>query len=225
MIGLTIWLLAASVGGWYLAERGLESPLQRAWVMHLWDFARTSRQTADLDLQQPFDLRVGDPIFTAGGAIRRIGEVTSVSEQSGQRKAGAVFYASAPPISERARVTYQQTPDSLEWVLRTMLPPEKRQQIAGELNRAFREKQEDILRALRPLVEDALRDAWAEAQRELPVAIARHRDELDRLGSKYQWEIVERELVPLVKASWQPSAWSWPSNGSAGCCSARPAAA
>ncbi len=205
LIGLAVWLLAAAAGGWYLAGRGPESPLQRDWVGQLWNFARASRRTVKLEFPQSFDVRVGDPIFAgSGGEIQQVGEITRVPQPSGQRNAEAVFYATAPVISASCRLTYHQPPDSLEWVLRTMLPTEKRQQIAGELKRAFQENQEEVLRALRPVVEDALRDAWAEAERELPHAIARQREALERLGSSYQREVVEREIVPLVRAEVWP---------------------
>jgi len=87
----------------------------------------------------------------------------------------------------------------MEWVLRTVLPAEKRRQIATELSGAFELHREEVVRVLRPVVEDALREAFLVVEQDLPPALERRRDELEQLGGKYQREIVEKELVPLVR--------------------------
>jgi hypothetical protein len=52
---------------------------------------------------------------------------------------------------------------------------------------------------LRPVAEDAVRDAMPVMERQLSVAWKRHEQDIERLGAKYRREIVEKELIPLVK--------------------------
>ena len=192
-------------GGWYLVGRGPDSAVQPGWAGALWNFATTPRRNGELELEPRCEIGVGDPIFAdQGGGFRQIGEVTFVLPQPGRPRVQAVFYATAPPLSSRSVLTYHQTPDSFEWVLRTMLPAEKRKQIADELKLAFDQNREEVLRQLRPVVEGAIRAALSAVEQEVPQAIARHRDDLERLGGKYQREILERQIVPLVRSEVWP---------------------
>jgi hypothetical protein len=197
--------VVAGAGGWYVMARGPDSAVRSSWAGALWNFAAAHRRFADLELEPRCELGVGDPIFAnQGGGIRQIGEVTQLLPQLGRPRVHAVFYAAAPPLSARSVLTYHQTTDSFEWVLRTMLPPEKRKQIADELKLAFDQNREEVLGALRPVVEGAIRAALSAVEQEVPQAIARHRDDLERLGGKYQREILERDIVPLVRAEVWP---------------------
>lgn len=205
LLGLALWLIAAGAGGWYLVGRGPDSAVQPSWVDAVWSFATNPRRLTDLELEQRWEIAVGDPIFAdQGGSLRQIGEVTCVGTQPGPPSVQAVFYATAPPLSPRSTLTYHQTPDSLEWVLRTMLPAEKRKQIADELKLAFEQNREEVLRQLRPVVDAAIRDALTAVEQEVPKTLGRHRDDLERLAGKYQREILERQIVPLVRSEVWP---------------------
>ena len=52
-------------------------------------------------------------------------------------RAEALLYSTAPRWADEAAVSYYTTPDSLDWVLQTMLPPEKRRQIAAEISETY----------------------------------------------------------------------------------------
>jgi hypothetical protein len=87
----------------------------------------------------------------------------------------------------------------LEWVLQTLLPPEKRAQIARELSGALELHRAEIMEALRPVIDASLPEALRVVEEELKVAVTERRKEWARLGGKYQREIVEQRLSPLAK--------------------------
>ncbi len=115
------------------------------------------------------------------------------------RDAEAMLYPSAPALSEHVELTYVATPDSLAWVVQSLLPPEKRTIIAGELSTALQAHRQEILNALRPVAEQSVRDALAVIEQDLPPVLARHRPELEAIAARYHKDIVEAEIVPLVQ--------------------------
>jgi hypothetical protein len=80
-----------------------------------------------------------------------------------------------------------------------MLPEEKRRQVAAELKRSFDQHSEEVVGLLRPIAEDAVRDAFSVVEADLTVALRKRNAELERLAGRYQRELVERELVPMVR--------------------------
>ena len=80
-----------------------------------------------------------------------------------------------------------------------MLPDEKRSRIAQEIMLSYEGHRAEILLAAKPVIVGGLRDALRIVEEDLAVAVARHRDALEQLGSRYQDHVVERELVPLLR--------------------------
>lgn len=206
--GLVVWSLLATVGIWYLG-RSLEgrgsSP--RRFVSQLWDYSVRPRTTVQLELPRYTLLAVGDPIFVyEGGQPRRVGEVAAVRHhETGQPShiawvtaADVVFYPNAPPL-HGCRLQYHRTPGDFAWALQTFLPPEKRTLLANELAAAFEQHQDKIVAALRPVVQQAISDAIAVVEADLPAALANHRQELQDIGARYQRDLVKQQVIPLVK--------------------------
>lgn len=184
-----------------MAGRGERSIVQPHLAPQLWRYATVQPQVAELTFDADCCARYGDPVFVIEGSksVRQVGQVSKVVRTEAGLKGEAVFYSTAPRLRAAARLSFHQPPDSMEWVLRTMLPLEKRRQISAELTGAFEQHQAEVIRLLRPIVEDGLREAFAVVEADLPPAIRRRRPELEKLGGKYQREVVERELVPLVR--------------------------
>ena len=210
LIGLLAWVSAGS-GLWWCVDQRLiaEGSIRSHLAPELWNYVTGELRTAELRMEEPAEIAVGDPIFIVTGpnSIHQVGEIRSVTDlqrdmparRAWAGEAEALFYPSAPPFGADAELTYYETSDSMTWVLQTMLPPEKRMQIARELSRAVEEHHVEILSALRPVVEESLRQAVLVVEQDLAKAIRRHRPELENLGSKYQQELVDEEVVPLVK--------------------------
>jgi hypothetical protein len=201
IIGLGIWIAAVIVGWWCMAGRGERSIVQPHLAPQLWMYVTARPQVAELKFDRDCYAKGGDPIFLVDGdkSIRRVGQVSKAVHSKDGLRGEAVFYSTAPRLRADARLSFHQPPDSMEWVLRTMLPEEKRRQISAEITGAFEKHQAEVIRLLRPIVEDGLREAFAVVEADLPPAIRRRREELEKLGGKYQREVVERELVPLVR--------------------------
>jgi hypothetical protein len=102
--------------------------------------------------------------------------------------------------------SFYETDDSLAWMVRTLIPPAKRQVIMEEINIAIAAHRDEILAALLPIVNDTLAEALVVVQDELPLSLQRHAAELEKLGAKYQGQIVEKKLAPLVKEEIWPIA-------------------
>jgi hypothetical protein len=209
LIGLLIWIGGIwAVWQIWAGSHTPQSQANTAAVEKLWEYATGHRGTAVLQSQYAFDAEVGDPIFILEGTeLRRVGEIALVRDpDSGQPtrratvcSAEAMLYSSAANITGDARLTYYSGGRSLEWVLETMLPPAKRQQITRMVHRAYEEHHEEILKALLPIVHKSLREGALVVERDLAKSIAAHKPELEELGRKYQKDIIEDKIVPLVK--------------------------
>lgn len=219
IVGIGIWLGLAGGAWWLVGERfsasGVVDQSSESGgvqglppAQQLWRYATAQRREAPFEMERPATLAVGDPIFVVDGQgdAVQVGEVLRVADAkgAGQRwttaAAGqALFYPQAPPLAPGARLEYYATPQSLDWVVQTMLPPAKRRLIAQELSVAFQQHQEEVLQALRPVVEESLRDALAVIEQDLPAVVRSHRPQLEKLGDKYRGPLLEQRLAPLVR--------------------------
>jgi hypothetical protein len=204
--GLCCWIAALGLGGWWLLGRGPQSAVVPAARRELGRYALGQRRVAELQFTAPCGAWINDPIFVIeeGRRFRHVGEITAIRAGTTTPYGKAVFYSSAPHFDARAHLTYYETPDSIQWVLNTMLTEEKRQQIAAELRSAFERNQEEIFRLLRPVADQSLRDLLRVVEEDLPPALEHHRTRLQRLADRYQREVVEKDLVPLVRAEVWP---------------------
>jgi hypothetical protein len=210
IVGALVWCLLGW-GGWQLAGGGDEAnrAARDRWSQELWQYTRGPERSVALRLAAAQVVAVGDPIFTRDeeGSLRRVGEVVAIgddghrppSREANVTQARAIFYPFAPPIGASAELTYMTTPQSLAWVTRTLLTDKRKEEIAAELSAAIEQHRGEIMAALRPVAEQSLREAIAIVEQDLPLALARHRDELQAIGARYQEEVVDKELAPLVK--------------------------
>ena len=209
LIGLMIW--AASVYAlWWISRSspGASSTAARL-VPELRSYWLGQERHVALRFHDPTDVTVGDPIFLLdqSGTMRRVGEVRELLEHGatlprrrGQiMEARAVLYPTGPRTIAGARLTHFTTPNSIPWVVNTLLTPERKQLVADELRTVIDEHQQELMAALRPVLENTIRDSWSVAEQELPEVLERHRGEIESLGAKYEREIVNQELVPLVR--------------------------
>jgi hypothetical protein len=215
LIGVCTWAAVAVLLWWCVDGRGEQtSQTNRRAARQLYEFAAGPRHTYDLELQRPTRLAVGDPVFVAkrDGGFRQVGEVRTVisprddeaTRYAVTEKADVLLYSSAPEVTGDTRLLYHTTPNSMEWVLQTLLPQQKQERVAAELADAFQEHHEEILAQLMPVVEASFRDGLVVVEEDLAASIASRRGEIEALGGKYQQDIVEKELVPLVRSEIWP---------------------
>ena len=208
--GLLAWLIGGGTVLWCASDHlqkqqeGTTKPSQQ-----LWSYATGQRQSAELEFDDKFVCSAGDPIYLVDheGDFHQVGEVRMVRTADGRHALNstaatygeALFYPTRNPIPVNATVTYHTTESSVQWVLETMLPAEKREQIGVEISNAFADHHEEIITALQPIVRESLYEVFGVIESDLPKVIAKHRSELEKIGGRYQADMVERELVPLVK--------------------------
>jgi hypothetical protein len=208
-LGAVVW----AVVGWLLWRGAIQPQAVSADgkntpVQDLVDFAAGKTSTARIETTDALDMEVGDPIFVVeGDIVRRIGEIRSLRDpdtgeptrRADAREAEAYFYSSAPAFPEGTKLTYYDSGRTMEWVLATMLPEHKRAEVTQLMKRAYAQHHEEILNALLPLVHRSLGDAFVVVERDLPASIQRHSARIEELGRKYQKDIVEEKITPLVK--------------------------
>ena len=109
------------------------------------------------------------------------------------------LYSSAPQIQSGDYFSYHNTPDSLEWVVQTMLPPRIREQIGALIVQAYRDHHQEIATLLRPVIVQTIRDAADVIRDEFNKSVAGRQEQIEKLSNRYQVELVEKQLIPLIQ--------------------------
>jgi hypothetical protein len=213
LIGLAFWcalfgVLWAAMGG-----QGETSPSNgRKYLSDLGGYYASTRRL-ELRLPKSCALAAGDPVFAADrtGSLQQVGIIVSCSAVTDSHLAAndtisaqAALFPSASETSLPVKAHYVSTGDSIEWVVQTMLPAERRKQIEIELAAALQEHHLEILEALQPVVNKSVREALAVLEQDLPLVLEKHRPELQAIAGKDKEEILKRELIPMVKAEVWP---------------------
>ncbi|MCA9057509.1 MAG: hypothetical protein KDA85_03385, partial [Planctomycetaceae bacterium] len=184
-IGLCAWL-AAGVAVYQLAAgrsgKAGSSVGDIAFDVGQWTADRRQLLHAASDV--PIRLAPGDPVLmtSAAGQTRQVGFVRSTG--TGDRVAADVreidllIYDQRLNQSEsQMQLEYHATPTSLDWVVQTMLPPDRQQEIAGLIADEWAANHEEFMEAIQPVIRESLRIAVAEIRMELPAAANRHREQ------------------------------------------------
>ena len=109
------------------------------------------------------------------------------------------FFSSQAEIVEGDFLSYHQTPATMDWVVQMMLPPYKRKEISDLISAAYREHYADIAQELQPILIQSVKDAANVVRETFYVSINERKEQITKLGNRYQVELVEQELVPLIK--------------------------
>jgi len=163
-------------------------------------------------------LAPGDPVFlkTADGSYRQVGRVrnhfspaleradSSVLERMAEfatQKASVVLYDDAirRAYPNGFRLEYHTTPTALDWVVRTMVTPERQQQIALLIAKDWEKHQEEIMVQLQPVVEESIARTIQAIDAELPTVLSAHQGDFAKLADRYQADVIRRQVVPLVR--------------------------
>ncbi len=206
-VGAAFWLIVIGAAGFWLFGSSSESGSNTN--RQLSQFVAGQRNRVDLDFERDIWIRSYDPIFyrTPGGnpefvqvgAIQRVESPDSKSDLITYTNwARAEFFSNSPEIDQNSRLTYYQTPESMDFVIKTMLPPEKRKQIARLITETYARHHQELFSQLQPILEKGLSDAGLVIQQEFKTSIENHRTELEKLGARYQEEFLEARIIPLV---------------------------
>ncbi|MEZ6094822.1 MAG: hypothetical protein R3C03_11410 [Pirellulaceae bacterium] len=141
-----------------------------------------------------------------------MGRITYVEAEADRDRVSAIaevvtaeIYSTVPRLyQENARVDFYETSKSLEWVVETMLPPEKRRQISTLILESLEEHREELWRELQPVLANVLHESQVILQDELKTAISKRRAEFERIAGSYQTEFIEKQLLPVVETEVWP---------------------
>ncbi len=152
-------------------------------------------------------LAPNDPIFlkNAEGRLVQIGRVRTafgltqdpVTTQSAILLMDEQQLRSVCPGS--FSLEYHTTPTSLDWVAKTLISPDRRDEIAGILARDWELQSAQVLSRLEPVLLQGLKQLAAAVEAELPAVLDRHRSDFAGLADRYQGELVQQKIVPLVR--------------------------
>ena len=207
ILGIVAWI-AIGVSAW-MAVRGTNATEQSSVVdvvggIRQWLAGATSERIAWSDTQ--IVLSPGDPLLMrqADGTFRQVGRVRNhyshEPKEAWTKQASVVFYnAVAAECPDGFVLEYHTTPTALDWVVRTMVPPERQQEIARLIADDWKSHREQVLTQLQPVLEKSLAHAVTAIEAELPAIIQDHRNEFGQLADRYQAEIIRKQIVPLVR--------------------------
>lgn len=203
-VGAIIWILIsiAACIGWN-RYAGQPTPAAQQLVEYWTEYPRQ----VELEFDLPMPVRVGDPVMQFEGDVAKmVGVICHVESPVSSRRdlvtttrAYAQLFGSAPDDLAGMELTYHSTPDSIEWVIQTMLPPATRQRISQLVVEAYRENQSEILAELRPVLEKTFQDATQIMREEFQQSVQRRDQQIQKLSQRYQDELVDEKLVPLVQ--------------------------
>lgn len=202
--GIAIWLaILLGLGAWLTG--GSSRDQQR--IQQLVRFATGSRRVVVLEFSADDLVQVGDPIFLEGGrGDPPIGRIVRV-ENPTSREVALVFsnyaeaelFSTAPPIDAEWTMTLHQAPQSMGWVIQTMLSPEIRTEIARLLTDAFVQHQAEISARLQPIVIEALERSGEVIRRDFQAAVMSRSERIKSISGRYQKDFVEEQLTPLLR--------------------------
>ena len=155
----------------------------------------------------PVGIALDDPVFfeTEDGRFCQAGHVSSVDgtrfrDPLVTSQVQIVLYDDAiHQFPEGWHLEYFTTPMSLEWVITMMIPPERQQEIAELIRQEWKVHQQDVMDELRPVMREGVRWAMRAVEADLSSIIQRHRADFRGLGDRFETEILQEELLPLIR--------------------------
>ena len=208
--GICIWIPVVSGLSWQFRHNLIRQGVSESDVAsQLWQFATGQRSGVELQADRDLLVANGDPIFlvTHDNHFQQVGEIRSVPsvDEHGRRvvqrtrTSRALLYPAARISPADVELVYHSSPGTMEWILKTVLPPEKQRQIAAVIASAVDAHQGEIVAAFTPIVKTSLQDAIEIVQEDIGPVIERHRGEIADLAEMYQREFSDEDLMPLVR--------------------------
>jgi hypothetical protein len=172
-----------------------------------------------LRFSEDVEIAVGDPVYHRGpeGVLSPVGEVRALVaggavvpamrawRGDGVREVLCTVRPGFPGgLTADARATLVSVPQSMAWVVRTLLPPERMRALVVEWNEGLLAQREELFRAIAPAVQRAVRDIQEVLVRDVPSVIKAHEGELAGMGQRLYQEIIEKEFYPLAETDLWP---------------------
>ena len=213
--GVLFWIVAVCCIFWTFAageKKETDSPAFSV-ATQLGDYFGNPLRSVELWCPEYQVLAFGDPVFIEGqDNTVRVGNISYIDFGEGYEEykkgdtktATVVLHGNAPELSPGDYVLLHETDQSMAWVIKTMLPPDMRQRIGELILAAWRDNEKELVSIFRPVVEKSVADAGLILKNDIQAAVERHREEFDRLAGRFKKDLLEKEILPLVKSEIWP---------------------
>jgi hypothetical protein len=170
-------------------------------------FASNQNRLVNVEFVQQQPLAVGDLVFLENsptyapiGYVSRAGDAESTTlDVIWADQATVTLFSNAPQMESGHFLTFHLPGNDTAWVIETMFPPTKRHEITRLIMEAYASDGAEILDAIRPIIANSLSDATGIVRTDFQAAIAKREDRLQMLSQKYRVELLERQLIPLMR--------------------------
>ncbi|MCC5828818.1 MAG: hypothetical protein JJU36_05165 [Phycisphaeraceae bacterium] len=214
VVGLAVWVLVGLGGLVWWFGWGSASPVRSAVATAAhFQVARPVRYPVAFD--PVVYTAIGDSIHIVDGdgRYRRVGEISGVYPTTGgaARRGGHVsegevrFFGVDIDDPDRYKLVYHRARPSAEWVVRTLIPPEKLKLIQADLARMFQEHGDEIAVHAGEMIIDSLSASMSVLAAQIPDFLRRHETELGEIGIELRDEVLAQWL-PLASKHALPMA-------------------
>lgn len=208
IIGVTAWVVAI-VSVFLLLRTEMQAQSSSVSALSTELGAWLTSQHTEYTAEATFRMWVGreDPIFLeiSPGQYRQVGHVvstdgsTSRNPRSVERIQVEIYDEALEVIDGSFELQFHSASLSLDNVVKTMLPKNRRKEISRLIEETWEEEREDILDRLQPILREGVRTAFNTVEEQLPEVLKRHEEDFRRIADRYEVDIVKADLLPLVK--------------------------
>lgn len=198
-----VLLIALAAIGWFLGTQHPKKSSSRwTWSGYL----LSSKPSQSIRLPSNSSIAVGDPLFleVSPGAYEFAGDVLSVETISSGEKRALVLWRNSTSVPQNARVEFYETPRSLVWIARTLLPPAKKKKVIDKILAHYQAESPKINAKLMPVLREVFEKSIPVIEKSAIEYVRSQRTRVQGLGQKYQEELVRKKLIPLLRRDVMP---------------------
>lgn len=204
ILGFSLW---AGIAGWLgillFGDAGTEGrPGSRERWDNLARFAFEEPLPIRIEFSDPTASRRGDLLYESrDGELIAVGEVVEALPRPQRAKTirALVYPRSAATLTEGAKITHFTATRTASWAIATLLPKDRIETITEDVRSTFLKEKDLVVDLLRPHLRYSADAVLATLQRELPRVYEKHRDQIDSILARHRIELVEGQLLPLVR--------------------------
>ncbi|QDV68120.1 hypothetical protein Poly24_18280 [Rosistilla carotiformis] len=163
------------------------------------------RRSESFPIQLPNGpLRHGDAVFAvdASGQWSQVGHATSSAESDPQPTAVIQWYGPQP--ASHYEFIYCRNRGTLAEAVEILLPSDRRTAILNRIAAAQRLHGPELTEAFKPVIEQTLRESVPVIEQALVQAVRAHQAEIDAIGKRFEAELINDRVVPLVRSELLP---------------------
>jgi hypothetical protein len=203
--GAVIWLGIIGWFGWRCS--GWFAGGDQSAGNQLSRFLFHSEIRRDLKFHGKYYAEIGEPIFwrDTDGELIQVGMIRQIESPQSQNHlvgltdwASASFFSNAPKLGKSHYLKMYETPQTMAWVAQVLLPKEKLIEVRDHIASVLESKAPFLSTRLKPVLLKAIRETISLVLDSLAESASERSDEWAELGRRYQVEIVDNELIPLL---------------------------